>query len=331
MHVFIHALRLVRKTPALSLLVVLILAIGIGVNTAVFTLINAALLRPLPYRDPSSLVSVSTLDRSDGATNGCLSYPHFRLLAGEAHSFSGIAAFTNETFSVSTGGEVNESPAARVSWNFFDLLGVKPIIGRTFAAGESDAGAKPVAIISAEFWRRHFNRSPNVVGESIALDSKPYTIIGVLPAAFQFGLLGSNIEVWVPRYDELNLASAQQIQGGTCYLDGVARLAPGISLARARAEMKILDQRYIRDFSKMGDADPNRPLDLQPLKTRLIGNFRSMFLMLAVAVVLVVLIACANAAGLLLTHGLRRRREVAIRMALGAARRQLMMQFLWRV
>src|SRR5581483_7584908 len=127
---FFYALRALRKTPGLSALVVLILAIGIGANTSVFTLINAALLKSLPYRDPARLVSVSTADRSGGATNGCLSYPHFQLLAARSRSFSSIAAFTSETFSVSIGGEPMESQAARVSWNFFDLLGTRPAIGR---------------------------------------------------------------------------------------------------------------------------------------------------------------------------------------------------------
>ncbi|HZS53540.1 MAG TPA: ABC transporter permease, partial [Bryobacteraceae bacterium] len=329
MQALAQAIRALKKTPGLSLLVVLILAIGIGANTSVFTLINAALLKPLPYRDAAHLMSVSTIDRSGGTTNGCLSYPHFQLLAGRSRSFSEIAAFTNETFSVSTGAaEPIESQAARVSWNFFAVLGVAPAIGRAFTAEEGNAGAKPVVMISNAFWRQRFHGNPSVIGKLIDLDSKPYTIIGVVPPSFQFGLLGDDINIWTPHIDELNLASTQQIQGGTCYLDSVARLAPGISIEQAQAEMKVLDRVYVRDFAKMGDADPKRPVEVTLLKSKLVGNFRSIFVVLAAAVGLVAFIACANAAGLLLTRVLRRRREVAIRIAMGAARKQLLSQFL---
>ena len=328
MHNFVHLLRPLQKAPGFSLLVVLILALGIAANISIFTLVNAALLRPLPYRDASGLVSVTTIDRSGSDTNGCLSYPHFQLLAERAHAFSSIAAYTNETFSVSTGGAAVQLQAARISWNFFDVLGVRPAAGRTFYAEESKPAGKPVAMISDRLWRERFNGNPKVAGQPITLDSRLHTIIGVLPPAFQFGLLGRDVDVWTPRIDELNLASPQQIQGGTCYLDGIARLARGVSLDQARSEMKVLDQEYVRRFPKMGDADAKRPVDVQPLKTKLIGNFRSVFLMLTGAVALVLVMACANAAGLLLAHSIKRRREIAIRIAMGAGRARLLIQLL---
>ena len=328
MNNLVCASRLLRRAPGLSLLIILILAIGIGATTSVFTLINATLLRPLPYRDPSTLVSVSAVDRSDAAVNGCLSYPHFQFLAEHGRVFSGIAAFTNEAFSVSIRGELIEAQAARVSWKFFDLLGVKPAIGRTFMEEEGRAGARSVVLVSNRFWRRRLNGSPNVVGESIALDSRSHTVIGVLPDSLRFGLLGTDVDVWIPRIDELNLASAQQIQGGTCYLDAIARLSPGASIEQARAAMAVLDRQYVHDFPNLGDADPKRPVEVTPLRSKLVANYRSVFAMLSAAVVLVVFIACANAAGLLLMRGLKRRREVAIRIALGAEAGQMVRQFL---
>ncbi len=324
-----HALRALRRAPGFNLLIVLISALGIGVNTAIFTLVNAALLRPLPYRESSRLVWVSAVDRSGGDTNGCLSYPRFQFLAARVPAFSGMAAFTNETFSVSgSGREPQQIQAARVSWNFFTLLGVSPALGRSFLAAEADPGGKPVVLIGNQFWHRVFGAKPNITGQSMALDSRPYTIVGVLPASFQFGPLGTDIEVWTPRIDELNLVTAQQIQGGTCYLDAVARLASGVALEQARAEIKVLNRQYVRGFPKMGDADPKRPVEVTPLQAKLVGTFRQVLLVLTAAVMLVLLLACANIAGLLLIRALRRRREVAIRAALGAQRSQLLFEFL---
>jgi len=191
-----YALRVIRKAPGFSILVILMLALGIGANTAVFTLVNAALLRPLPFHDPSSLVSITTLDRRGGDTNGCLSYPHFQLIAGHGDTFSSIAAYTNETFSFSTGKESIAIQGARVSWNFLDVLGVMPLQGRDFTAQEGKTG-RPVALISYELWQRQFGKKPSVLGRSFALDSRPYTVIGVLPDWFQFGLLGTDIDVWI--------------------------------------------------------------------------------------------------------------------------------------
>ncbi len=259
-----YAIRSLRRTPKFSLLVVLILALGIGANTAVFTLINAALLKPLPYRNPSALVFVSAVDRNGEDTNGCLSYPHFQLLAERSHAFTGIAGFTNESFNLTNASEAIQLQAARVSSNFFDVLGVNPALGRPFVSAEGKPGAKLVAIVSNRFWRRNFNGSPDVIGQSITLDSRPYTVVGVLPASFQFALLGTDIDVWTTHLNELNLMTPEQIQHGTCYLDAVARLAPGTSLTQAQAEMNVLDQQYLHEYPNLADADATRPVQVAP-------------------------------------------------------------------
>ena len=329
-----HALRMMRRNPGFSFLVILILALGIAANTAMFTLLNAALLRPLPYRDPSHLVFLSAIDRSEGGSGsnggsiGCLSLPHFQLIASRNRSFSQIAAFTNENFNFTRGSEAVQLQAARVSSNFFDVLGVRPVLGRSFLSSESKPGGNLAAILSDDFWRTHFHQDPNVIGQSITLDSRSYTIVGVLPPGFHFGLLGTNVQVWAPRFDELNLMTAQQVQIGACYLDAVARLAPGISIAQAQAEMNVLDNAYLRERPTLADADPKRPVEVVPLKARLVSGFRSIFFILSTAVAFVLLIACANVASLLLTRGLKRRREFAIRIAMGARRGQLALQLL---
>jgi hypothetical protein len=239
-----YALRTFRGNPLFTVVAVLTLAVGIGANTAIFSVANALLLRPLPYQDPSRLVLISTRRAADPVNQGPLSLPRFEAVRGRNRSFSAIAAFTSEVFNFTGRGDPEQLAAARTSANFLQVLGVRPAIGRQFLAAEDKPGGDPVVLIGHGFWVRRFGSDPAVVGRHITLDQKDYTIVGVLPREFRFGFFPQNLDILAPRVFELNLATPQQLQGGTMFLNLVARLRPGIGIAQAQSEMDGLSAQY---------------------------------------------------------------------------------------
>jgi predicted permease len=314
-----YGARMLRKNPGFTLAAVLTLALGIGANTAIFSVVNAVLLRPLPYKDANRLVVLNETYQRVGLVS--VSYPDFLDWRQQNRSFSAMAAVNNMDFDMAGAGRPDLVGGYAVSPNFLSLLGVHPILGRDFVPGEEKPGTAPVALISYKLWQSHFGGEGDVVGKPLRLDDKVYTIIGVLPANFR---LPGDSDVLAPIGIWAGEAEMQD-RGDRGDMIAVGRLAPGVTLDEARAEMEGIAGRlaaeYPRSNSEMG-------VSLQTMREEFVGDVRAATLIVFGAVILVLLIACVNVAGLFLVRGAARAQEIAVRLAFGASRGRIVRQML---
>ena len=323
LHEIRYALRTLMKAPGFTVIAILALALGIGANTAIFSVVNAVLLRPLPYPEPDRLILLR--ESTSTFPNGSVSYPNYLDWRAGQRTFTDLALLRREAlnFALTTGGDAapDRVNGARVTYNYLSILGVKPLIGRDLTEADDQPGSAPVVLIGETIWRTRFAKSPAVLGQQVVVDGVPREIIGVLPESVKFPRLS---QIWVPLADLKKDENVTQ-RGNHPGFSAFGRLKPGVALTQAKADLDTIAVALEKQYP---DTNTTRRVSMQLLLEASVGEYRQSLNLLLGAVACVLLIACANVANLQLARALARLRELAVRAALGASRWALARQLL---
>jgi len=322
-----YGLRMLAKNPGFSAVAILTLALGIGANTTIFSVVNTVLLQPLPFQGPDRLVSVVGIDSRNNEQGRPLSYPDFADVRKQARSIESMAAYTEGGMTLTEPGEPLHIHPEVVSADMFIVLRAKPLLGRTFLSTEDQPGTR-VVILSHSLWQKRFGEDPNVVGRTAKLDGHLYTVVGVMPAEFQFPIDAEPRDLWTTMADMMTSTGPDKPiteERGAHFLAVIGRLKPGIALSQANQDVTAiaaaLEKQYPNTNGRLG-------IGLQPELESLVGDIKPVLLMVVGAVAFLLLIACANAANLLLARAAGRQREMAIRVSIGAGRSRVLRQLL---
>jgi predicted permease len=328
-----YGLRQLIKHPAFTIIAVLTLALGIGANTAIFSVVNAVLLKPLPFPEPDQLIAVGMTDtRQKGDANlNSLSYPDFFDFRDQNRTLASAAVYRNRSFALTSEAGATSLQGVKVSAEFFDVIGIKPKMGRAFVRDDEQGGGGAggfKVIISHDFWQRHFGGDPNVIGRTVTLDRREHNVIGVMPAGFQFPIQNDPINFYVSIAEDAanpDGSQPQTKQRGNHSLEAVARLKPGARVTQAQSDLAAIAAELARQYS---DSNTHFGVLTKPLREEMIGDVRTALYILFGAVVCVLLIANANVANLLLARASARGKEIALRAAMGASRVRIIRQLL---